>query len=167
MAGDALQLPRLGSGLASLRAWPLERWAVAAVVTVVAALLMGVPTGIVSTGLYTRMTPVLWWNYPVWAVSAVLVGMVAATYVRAGAPPSSAPDRSRRAVGGTLLTTFAVGCPVCNKLVVGLIGASGATSYWSSLQPVLGVASVALLLTGLVVRLRGQVACPAPRARAA
>lgn len=25
----------------------------------------GIPTGIVPTSLYTRTTPILWWNYPV------------------------------------------------------------------------------------------------------
>ena len=162
MSGDVLRVSRLGVGLGALRGWPLKRWTVAAVVCLAAALVIGVPTGIVSTGFYTRMTPVVWWNYPVWAVSAVLVGLLAATYVRDGAPAPAAPDRGGRAVGGTLLTTFAVGCPVCNKLVVALIGASGATSYWAPLQPVLGLASVALLLAGLSLRLRGQLACPAP-----
>jgi hypothetical protein len=28
------------------------------------------------------MTPVVWWDYPIWAISAVLFGLVAATYVR-------------------------------------------------------------------------------------
>jgi len=132
------------------------------IVVGLAALAMGVPTGIVRTSFYTRMTPVTWWDYPVWAVSAVLVGLTAATYVRVRGAAPAGVDRSRRTIGATLLSTFAVGCPICNKLVVALIGVSGALSYWAPLQPVLGVLSIALLLTGLVVRLRGQVACPAP-----
>lgn len=149
------------SRLAPIALWSPRHWAVAALVAGVAALAMGVPTGIVPTSLYTRMTPVTWWDYPVWAGSAVLAGLIAATYLRAGGVPNAAPDRSRRTVGATLLATFAVGCPICNKLVVGLIGVSGALSYWAPLQPVLGVLSVALLLTGLTVRLRGGVSCPA------
>jgi hypothetical protein len=90
----------------SLRLWPVRRWATALVATVAAALIMGVPTGIVETGLYTRMTPVLWWNYPVWAASALIVGLTAATYVRAGAGPVRLPDRSRRTVAATLVSTF-------------------------------------------------------------
>ena len=124
-----------------------------------AAMVMGVPTGIVQTNFYTRMTPVTWWDYPVWAASALLIGLIAATYVRAGGARLEAPDRSRRTIGATVLTTFAVGCPICNKLVVGLIGISGALNYWAPLQPVLGVLSVGLLVTGLTVRLRGAVFC--------
>ena len=130
----------------------------AALVTLVAALATGVPTGIVPTGLFTRMTPVLWWNYPVWAASAILAGLVAATYVRSAAH-TRASDGARRTVGSSIVTLFAIGCPVCNKLVVAAIGVSGALSLWAPLQPVLGVLSIAVLVSGLAVRLRGEAAC--------
>jgi hypothetical protein len=149
-------------GLAAMRSWPPRRWIVAVATAAAAALVMGVPTGIVRTGLYTRMTPVTWWDYPVWAISAVLVGLTAATYVKTGDATPTGADRSARTVGATLLSTFAIGCPICNKLVVALIGVSGALSYWAPLQPVLGVLSIALLTTGLVLRLRAAVACPIP-----
>jgi len=149
-------------GAASVRAWPRRRWLVAIVASVLTGLLMGVPTGIVRTSFYTRMTPVTWWDYPVWAASALLVGLTAATYVRIGGAASSATDRRPRTIGATVLTTFAVGCPICNKVVVAVLGVSGALSYWAPIQPLLGALSVGLLLTGLVLRLRGSVACPAP-----
>jgi hypothetical protein len=47
-----------------------------------------------------------------------------------------------------------VGCPVCNKLVVLLLGAGGALSYFAPLQPVLGMVSLALLAYALCTRLR-------------
>lgn len=154
-----------GSALAavtSIASWPARRWLVAILVAGAAALAMGVPTGIVETSFYTRMTPVTWWNYPVWAISAVLAGLIAATYVRVDGVSTAAPDRSRRTVGATLLSTFAVGCPICNKLVVALIGVSGALSYWAPLQPVLGLLSIGILAAGLAVRLRGAVDCRVP-----
>lgn len=153
--------PSTRAAVAAMRSWPAGRWLVAVLAGGVAALAIGVPTGVIETSLYTRMTPVTWWDYPVWAVSAVLVGLIAATYVRAGGP-AAAPDRSRRTLAATLLSTFAVGCPVCNKLVVAAIGASGALSYWAPLQPVLGVLSITVLAAALAVRLRGGVACVAP-----
>jgi hypothetical protein len=81
--------------------------------------------------------------------------------VNGGAAPSL-PDRRGRTIGATLLATFAVGCPVCNKLVVAVLGVSGALSYWAPIQPVVGVLSVALLATGFAMRLRGAVACAVP-----
>lgn len=154
------------SALAALSAWPARRWVAAVLVAAATALVIGIPTGIVETSFYTRMTPVVWWNYPVWAVTAVLTGLIAATYVRSGgAAAGDAPDRSRRTLGAGVVSTFAVGCPVCNKLIVGLLGVSGAMSYWAPLQPVLGVLSIAVLAAGLVVRLRGAVACATPLTR--
>ena len=35
------------------------------------------------------MTPVLWWNYPVGAVTALLSGMILATFVRTSAAPGA------------------------------------------------------------------------------
>ncbi|WP_249011815.1 hypothetical protein [Conexibacter sp. DBS9H8] len=149
--------------LGLLRMWPGVRWTWATGGTMVAAVLIGVPTRIVPTPLFGRMTPVTWWDYPVWAVSSVLSGMLAASYVRcpAGAVPVPGPLKGKRNVAAMLLSGFAVGCPICNKVVVGLIGVSGALNYWAPLQPLLGVLSVMLLAFGLAVRLRGEVSCSA------
>jgi hypothetical protein len=152
--------------IAALRTWPVRRWLVAGAVAAGAALVIGVPTGIIETSFYTRMTPVRWWDYPVWGISALLVGLTAATYVRMGAA-SPARDRAGRTIGATVLSTFAVGCPICNKLVVAALGVSGALTYWAPIQPALGVLSIALLATGLVVRLGGDVSCALPAAPAA
>ncbi|MFF4550754.1 hypothetical protein [Streptomyces sp. NPDC001435] len=144
--------------------WTPRQWAAAAAVAFVAGVAIGVPTGVVPTPFYTRMTPVLWWNYPVWAVTSLLMGLLVATYV--GQPPAvkSSGSRSRRAVFAGLLSAFAVGCPICNKLVVLAIGVSGARSYWAPAQPFLAVASLALLVHALVRRLRTADTCPVPRA---
>jgi hypothetical protein len=160
-AAPPTRLQRTRLGFASLRVWPAGRWGVAIAVTLLAGLAMGVPTGIVHTSFYTRMTPVTWWDYPVWAASALLVGLTAATYVRSGGQ-RPAVERSGRTIGAALLSSFAVGCPICNKLIVALIGVSGALSYWAPLQPVLGVLSIVLLATGLAVRLQGDAACRRP-----
>ncbi len=120
---------------------------------------MGVPTGIVSTPLFTRMTLVTWWDYPFWAASSVLVGLTAATYIRVQQrEPLS--EGGGRTIGATLLSVTAVGCPICNKLVVAVIGVSGALNYFAPIQPLLGLLSLAFLSVGLVVRMRLRPACP-------
>lgn len=105
-----------------MRTWGRRRWGAAAASTAVVYVVVAVPTGVVSTPFYTRMTPVFWWNYPILAATALLSGLVAATYVHPAAPPSGA---GKLGVGG-VLSGLAVGCPVCNKLIVALIGVSGA-----------------------------------------
>jgi hypothetical protein len=130
----------------------------AALAAIAATLVIGVPTGIIGTPLYTRMTPVQWWNYAALAASAVLLGLTAATYTRPAAA-SAHTSSARASVGGGMLSAFAVGCPVCNKLVVLALGASGALRYFSPVQPLLAVVSLGLLTAALWVRLGGQVAC--------
>ena len=142
-----------------MRSWPTRRWLVVAVTTPAAAVLMGVPTGIVHTFFYRRMTPVLWWNYPVWAISAVLIGLTIATYTSRVGPSGSTP------VTGGVLSTLAIGCPVCNKLVVAAVGVNGALRIWAPVQPWLGVGSVVLLAYALRRRLRADQACPVPVGR--
>ncbi len=46
-------------------------------------MLSGVPSDLVDPPLLVRMTPAEWWSYPLWLASAVLVGLLAATYVLA------------------------------------------------------------------------------------
>jgi hypothetical protein len=165
--------PRLGERagpgalVRQLASWPPRRWLVAAGTASAVALLTGTPTDVVPNPLYVRMTPVVWWNYPIWALSAVLAGLVVATYVRAGPTPRARRDGGV-AFGGSALSFFAVGCPICNKLVVAALGAGGALSYFGPVQPAIGVASIALLGVALAFRLRALAACsvgPAPAVR--
>jgi hypothetical protein len=141
-----------------LRTFTRRQWLVSAAGAVAVSLLTGLPTDIVSNPFYVRMTPVHWWAYPVWATTAVLAGLVGATYVR-HAPLDST---SAATAGGGLMSFFAIGCPVCNKLVVALIGAGGALGFFAAAQPYLALGGLALLSTSLVVRLRQSARCPAP-----
>ena len=150
--------------VARIRSWTLRRWTVAIIATGVAALLIGVPTGIIPTDFYSRMTPVLWWNYPVWAISSLLTGLVASTYVKSKDlidDPTEGSVNGRLGFGG-LMSAFAVGCPICNKLVVGLVGVSGALNVWAPVQPFLGIASVLLLTVAFRTRLKYEQACRRP-----
>ncbi|AGP54057.1 hypothetical protein M271_12305 [Streptomyces rapamycinicus NRRL 5491] len=135
---------------------------VAVAVALTAGAAIGVPTGVVRTPFYTRMTPVLWWNYPVWVASSLLMGLLVATYVHGPLAARTDGPRGRRALLAGVLSAFAVGCPICNKLVVLALGVSGALSYWAPAQPVLAVVSLVLLAHALVRRLRAAAACPVP-----
>lgn len=85
------------------------------------------------------MTPVLWWNYPVWLLSSVFTGALAATYVR-DSSLAVPPTQAGKTFAGGVLSLLAVGCPVCNKLVVMAVGVSGALNFFA--QPVLAFSSL-------------------------
>ena len=59
-----------------------------------------------------------------------------------------------------MVTAFAVGCPVCNKLVIAVLGTSGAMSVWAPVQPGLAVLSIVGLAWTLRRRLTNEYACP-------
>lgn len=122
------------------------------------AIIIGIPTGIIETPFYTRMTPVLWWNYPVWATSAALTGALVATYVRQPAAMTQM-TQGGKTFAGNMLSLFAVGCPICNKLVVMALGVSGALTWFAPAQPFLAVGSLALLGYALWQRIQRARAC--------
>lgn len=142
--------------------WTHRQWLVAAGGSLGALVLLGVPTVLLPNGLFTREIEPTWWSYPVWGVTAVLCGLLAATYVRNGNSPERADEA--RSVTGVVLTWFAIGCPVCNKLVLLALGTSGALSWFAPLQPLLAVAGVVLLSVALRTRLKQARACPLPAA---
>lgn len=143
-----------------LRDWTSRQWGTAAVSAIGFGLLVAIPTDLIDTPVFGREIPPTWWSWPALVMTAVLTGLLVATYVN---PVQPDDRRTRRGgwVGGTL-TFFAVGCPVCNKIVLILLGTSGALTWFEPLQPVLQLAAVVLLGWALRARLRGAVACPAP-----
>lgn len=141
-----------------VRNFGARRWLAAAAGTVAVALAIGLPTVLIPNPVFSRMTPVLWWNWPALIATSVLSGLLLATYVRQ--PSTEGTDRPARRGGvAGALAYFAVGCPVCNKLVVVALGTSGAMTWFAPLQPVLAVLSIGLLAVALRSRLRAEVTC--------
>ena len=134
-------------------------WLVAGLATAGSLLLLGVPTAVIPNPLFIRMTPTETFNVVVWLTSAPLIGLLVATYVRApghavGHRPNEA-GAGRAALGG-VATYVAIGCPICNKVVVAALGVGGALSIFAPLQPLIGAGSVALLGATLAWRLRAR-----------
>jgi hypothetical protein len=84
------------------------------------------------------------------ALTAVLAAALGATY----ALPVACPVRERQLTAGGILSFFAIGCPVCNKIALVLLGTSGALSVWAPIQPFVGAASLALLAVTVAWRVR-------------
>ncbi len=155
--------------LASLRldrrflAWALA-WALASLIA------FGLVAAIIPNPVFGRQIPPEPFAIAVWLLSAPLIGFLGATY-SAPAMPAASPGPAQpfvmeaagdtaRAEGTTLgtvagLGTFlAIGCPVCNKIALVLLGTSGALTVFAPLQPVIGAASLGLLAGTLAWRFR-------------
>jgi len=149
-----------GSGMSPRRlSW--AQGLVAAVGALAVAVVVGVPTGLIATPFYTRMTPAPWWSYGVWTATAVLSGLLIATYVRR---PFRSNTPSRAGVAANIGSLLAVGCPVCNKVVVAAAGVGGALNVWAALQPIIAATSLVLLGWALRRRLFPRGVCPVPTA---
>src|SRR5699024_11216064 len=141
--------------LISLRLWPALRWLFAFACVVAITAIISVPTDLIDTPWFTRDIPPTVWAWPVLLVTSALAGLVSATYV-------NRKDTGRARRGGVLGglgaagSLFAVGCPVCNKLVLIALGYAGALQYFAPAQPYLAVAAVVLLAVALVQRIRRE-----------
>jgi hypothetical protein len=135
----------------------IRRWVVGVVAALSFLVALAVPTDLIDTPWFTREIPPTWWSWPSVLVSAVLAGLVAATYVRA--PGDGTETVRRRGVAGGLLTFFAVGCPVCNKLVLVALGSAGAMSWFAPVQPLLALAGITALTWALRTRLANRRQC--------
>lgn len=140
--------------------WTWLQWSVAIVGAAAAAAAVAIPSAVVSNPFFVRMTPVPWWSYAVWVASAVLSGLLLATFVRR-APVEPAPP-ARAGIVAVIGSVLAVGCPVCNKVIVAAVGVSGALNVWAPLQPVVGIVSLGLLGWALRRRLAAARSCPVP-----
>jgi len=133
------------------------RLAVAAAGAAAVALAVGVPSALVANPLFVRMTPAPWWSYAIWVLTAVASGILVATYVRRPSGGSSAPGRA--GILANVGSVLAVGCPVCNKLVVAAVGVSGALNLWAPIQPLIAATALALLGWALWRRLTALRSC--------
>lgn len=155
--------------LDAIALWSPRRWFAAMAGALVTALVIGLPTDVIPNPVFGRPVAVTSWAYPVLAVTAVLSGLLFATYVRDDTVEVAVVDEidtaAKRGTIGGALSYFAVGCPVCNKLVVLALGTVGAREWFEPIQPYLAVVSIVLLTVALRARLRNATACPLPNPR--
>jgi hypothetical protein len=143
-------------------------WAVAW--ALVSLLAFGLVAAIITNPVFGRQIPPEPFAIAVWLVSAPLMGLLGATYSAPAIPAATAtrlmplviePAGGASHRQGTTLGTvagfgafLAIGCPVCNKVALVLLGAGGAMTVFAPLQPLIGAASLVLLAGTLAWRFR-------------
>ncbi|WP_209370699.1 hypothetical protein [Brevibacterium renqingii] len=73
--------------------WDRRRIGVAAAAAAGSAVVIGLATVLIPNALFSRDIPPMWWDYPVWILTALLLGMLIASYVR---DPNSASEEGVR-----------------------------------------------------------------------
>lgn len=152
-----------------LRGWDARQRLAAGLAALATVLVVALPTAMIPNPVFGREIPTTAWAWPALLVTAVLSGMLFATYLRRTADGTdvgaeAGTEGKAGAVGG-FLTFLAVGCPVCNKLALLALGYTGAIQWFAPVQPWLAAGAVVLLGWALVRRLAFADACPVPAAR--
>jgi len=125
--------------------------AVAVAVSLATALILGVPSDVIPNPWFERKLPTRTFEVLVLTTLSLLAGATAATYTR----PSPTDLRvARTGASAGIAGWLAVTCPVCNPIVVAMLGTSGAAGWFSRWQPALGAVAVLLAAVGLGLRLR-------------
>lgn len=139
--------------------------------SVLSLLAFGLVAAIIPNPVFGRQIPPEPFAIAVWLLSAPLMGLIGATYSAPRvSPPAMAqpfmavpltpvdPVAERQAGRLGAVAGFgaflAIGCPVCNKVALVMLGAGGALSIWAPLQPVIGAASLGLLAGTVLWRFR-------------
>lgn len=163
MSYDAPMHRRSSAAFKRQRLWStMDRrfWVAAILGTLASAIVLGVPSAVIPNPFFVRMTPTEPVNLLVWLVSAPIAGLLVATYVArtgTGQDPHTGADAGAGTVTvGGIGAFLAIGCPICNKIIVGVLGVSGALTVFAPLQPLIGGLSIALLAGSLAWRLRAR-----------
>ena len=130
-------------------------------VAVLTYFVIALPTAVVENPVFGREIGVTSWSVTVIVVTSILTGLLTATYVKNDFSDEN-PRQLKIGGAGALLSYFAVGCPVCNKLALIALGYSGAIQYFAPIQPYLAVAGIALLAYSLRMRLNNEYSCSIP-----
>ena len=138
---------------------PPRTWLRAIPIALIAAIAIAIPSDLIDNRIFGRPIPPKPLDYVILAITASLIGIILAIRPQQSAETDS--QETRTAVGG-FVSFLAVGCPVCNQLVVALVGTSGALGWWAPVQPVVGLVAIGLLIYTLRMRIRTYTltACP-------
>jgi hypothetical protein len=147
--------------LTAFLSWSLKRWIVAATVALATFFIIALPTAVIRNPIFGREVAVTDWSLKVIVATSILTGLLTATYIKNGNSDEN-PMQLKMGGAGALLSFFAVGCPVCNKLALIALGYSGAIQYFAPIQPYLALIGIGLLMFSLRMRLNNESSCALP-----
>lgn len=135
---------------------PLKYVLIGVAVSALALLLFGVPTALVPTPFYTRMIPPNPLDYIFWIATSSLLGVYITLQLYGH---QHAKGEGVAAFGGAFGGILSFGCPICNKLLVAVLGTSTIMAYVDPYRPLLGALTLGVLGSAIYLKIRGLRAC--------
>ena len=121
---------------------------IAAGTAILAYIVFGTITAIISNRFFTRMTPVGKLEYFSLSITSLLLGVyIGLVYYGKSTKKDKVCNASATAGGIFGFLTF--GCSICNKILVFLLGVTGIFTYFEPIRRYLGIVSIGLLGTAI------------------
>jgi len=120
-------------------------------------LLFGIPTALIPTPWFTRMISARSSDYVFLLLNSALIGAYVGVHAYEKHEKSKKGDVM--ATTGGIANIFAVGCPICNKVLVALLGASAVMAYIEPIRVWLGIFSAGLVGVALWFKVKNVKAC--------
>ncbi len=126
--------------------------AIASLTAITFGICTGVLTDAIDTPFFRRLSPTHGIDYPIWIINSSLVGILtgASYYAR-----QNHHIHSNVIVSGGFLATFALSCPLCNGLIVGMFGSAIAATIVDPARPFVGAFVAILMFVQLCRHLHG------------
>lgn len=155
-----MRKPDLAQRFADLRValsmFGVRGWAAAVVGAIATLLVIGAVADLYENPIFQRQLAARPQDYVIWVISGVLGGLIVGTFA-----VSRDSSNQTQATYGGVLSVIAVGCPICNKVAVMLLGTSGALNLFGPMQIFLGIGSILLLAWTLLLRAQAVAgSCP-------
>lgn len=106
-------------------------------------LLLGLVSAMVPNPFFSRMTAISSFDWTILVLTSILAGSYIGLYHFI---KNNKNLSITCATSGGVLSFLAFACPVCNKLILLVLGFSGAMTYFAPIQPILGTLGVLLLI---------------------
>lgn len=119
-------------------------------------LFFGAITALIPTGFFTRMFPAAMIDYLLLILTSVLVSAFIGLHVYEKSYRTS--KESYVAAGGSAAGFFAVSCPLCNMLLVFLLGTGTVFAYVEPARPAIGAIGIVILALLLFIKTR-RIGC--------
>lgn len=105
--------------------------------TILMFTVFGAVTGVYQNPFFQRMTPLYWFDYVFLSLESVLLGLFFGVNATICATKSAS-------IGG-VFGFLGFACPVCNKLLLFLLGSGFLLTYFEPIRPFVGILGVLLM----------------------
>ena len=118
--------------------------------------LLGAVTALIPNPIFTRMVQITTWDY----LFLILLPILLSTFIFLKLENKSKDQKNEyTAFGAAFVSIFALGCPICNALLISIFSATALLAYFDPYRPVLGLISSVLLIVAIAFEYKNCSVC--------